>query len=60
MALFYFGLKKGRAWLIEWEKEDANVDYLPYELLIVNVSTIGTHFLTGVLLTMGFLLSAWL
>jgi len=58
--LFYFGLNKGKNWLIEWEKEDANVDYLPYELLIVNVSTIGTHFLTGVLLTLGFLLSAWL
>ena len=23
IALFYFGLKKGRAWLSEWEKEDA-------------------------------------
>ena len=58
--LFYFGLKKGRDWLIEWEKEDANIEQLPYELLIVNVSTIGTHFLTGILLTMGFLISAWI
>ncbi|PZC41172.1 MAG: 1,4-dihydroxy-2-naphthoate octaprenyltransferase [Chloroflexi bacterium] len=60
IILFYFGYQKGKSWLNEWEKEDANIEQLPYELLIVNVSTIGTHFLTGILLTMGFLLSAWI
>ena len=44
----------------KWEKEDANLQQLPYELLIVNVSTIGIHFLTGILLTLGFLISAWI
>ena len=58
--LFYFASKKGRSWLNEWEKEDANIEQLPYELLIVNVSTIGIHFLTGILLTIGFLISVWI
>ena len=48
------------SWLVEWEKEDANLQQLPYELLIVNVSTIGIHFLTGILLTIGVLLSIWI
>ena len=58
--LFHFASKKGRSWLNEWEKEDANIEQLPYELLIVNVSTIGIHFLTGILLTIGFLISVWI
>ena len=37
-------------------KRRCNLQQLPYELLIVNVSTIGIHFLTGVLLTIGVLL----
>ena len=58
--LFHFASKKGTSWLNEWEKEDANIEQLPYELLIVNVSTIGIHFLTGILLTIGFLISVWI
>ena len=58
--IFNFASKKGSDWLVEWEKEDANLQQLPYELLIVNVSTIGIHFLTGVLLTIGVLLSVWI
>ena len=42
------------------EKDDANLQQLPYELLIVNVSTIGIHFLTGLLLTIGVLLGVWI
>jgi 1,4-dihydroxy-2-naphthoate octaprenyltransferase len=53
-------VKKEAEWLTEWEKQDANLQQLPYELLIVNVSTIGIHFLTGVLLTVGVLLSVWI
>ena len=60
IIIFNFASKKGSDWLVEWEKEDANLQQLPYELLIVNVSTIGIHFLTGVLLTIGVLLSVWI
>ena len=60
MLIFNFASKKGTEWLAEWEKQDANLQQLPYELLIVNVSTIGIHFLTGVLLTVGVLLSVWI
>ena len=47
MLIFNFASKKGTEWLTQWEKQDANLQQLPYELLIVNVSTIGIHFLTG-------------
>ena len=60
ILIFNFAHKKGSSWLDEWEKEDANLQQLPYELLIVNVSTIGIHFLTGTLLTLGFLISTWI
>ena len=60
VLIFNFAQKKGYAWLEQWEKEDVNLQQLPYELLIVNVSTIGIHFLTGILLTLGFLISAWI
>ena len=58
--IFNFAQKKGFDWLDQWEKEDANLQQLPYELLIVNVSPIGIHFLTGILLTLGFLISTWI
>ena len=60
VLIFNFAQKKGYAWLEQWEREDANLQQLPYELLIVNVSTIGIHFLTGILLTLGFLISTWI
>ena len=60
LLIFNFASKKGSNWLDEWEKEDANLQQLPYELLIVNVSTIGIHFLTGILLTLGILISTWI
>ena len=60
LLIFNFASKKGSEWLIQWEKDDANLQQLPYELLIVNVSTIGIHFLTGVLLTIGVLLGVWI
>ena len=60
VLIFNFAQKKGYAWLEQWEREDANLQQLPYELLIVNVSTIGIHFLTGILLTLGLLISAWI
>ena len=56
LLIFNFANKKGMSWLVEWEKEDANLQQLPYELLIVNVSTIGIHFLTGILLAVAYIL----
>jgi 1,4-dihydroxy-2-naphthoate octaprenyltransferase len=59
--LFHFANKKGLSWLLEWEKDNADLQKLPYELLIVNVSTIGIHFLTGLLLSLGFIIrSLWI
>ena len=60
LFIFNFASKKGNSWLDQWDKEDANLQQLPYELLIVNVSTIGIHFLTGILLTLGILISTWI
>ncbi len=56
--LFNSANKKGLNWLLEWEKDNADLQKLPYELLIVNVSTIGIHFLTGLLLSLGFIISS--
>ena len=57
--LAWNAINKGEQWLARWLDDSEDRDKLPYELLIVNVSTIGMHFLTGILLTLGFLISAW-
>lgn len=44
----------GREWLDRWNAPEADRQRLPYELLKVNVSTIGVHFLTGLLLVLGY------
>jgi 1,4-dihydroxy-2-naphthoate octaprenyltransferase len=44
----------GADWLQRWAEKDANRQQLPYELLMVNVSTIGTHFSVGILLVLGY------
>ena len=50
------GIKAGNEWLTRWEAKDANRQQLPYELLQVNVTHIGTHFTTGLLLVLGYFL----
>jgi len=50
------GIKSGEEWLTRWNKEDADRQKLPYELLQVNVTHIGTHLTTGLLLTLGFVI----
>lgn len=48
----------GREWINRWNRPDADRTKLPYELLKVNVSTIGIHFLTGLLLVLGYWLDS--
>ena len=48
----------GEEWLERWAESDADRQQLPYELLPVNVFTIGTHFSVGLLLTLGFWLGS--
>lgn len=46
----------GNEWLERWNKPGADRQKLPYELLKVNVSSVGIHFITGTLL----IISYWL
>ncbi len=55
--LFYKAIKWGKEWLQAWHAPNADLAKLPYELLRVNVSTIGVHFFTGMLLVFAFWLS---
>ena len=41
-------------WMIKWNNPEADRQKVPYELLLVNVSTIGIHFLTGILLAVAY------
>ncbi|MDP6592962.1 MAG: UbiA family prenyltransferase [Candidatus Marinimicrobia bacterium] len=51
-------IKMGEAWLMRWAERDADREKLPYELLLVNVATIGTHFSVGLLMTLGYWLGS--
>jgi len=42
--------------MIKWNNPGADRQKVPYELLLVNVSTIGIHFLTGILLVVAYIL----
>ena len=44
----------GADWLKRWSDENADREKRPYELLMVNVSTIGTHFSVGILMVVGY------
>ena len=50
------GIKSGEEWLEKWSSKDANRQMLPYELLPVNVTHIGTHLTVGLLLVLGYFL----
>ncbi len=50
------GIKSGEEWLGKWSSKDADRQKLPYELLPVNVTHIGTHLTVGVLLIFGYFL----
>jgi len=49
-------MKMGAEWMQRWVEKDADRQKLPYELLMVNVSTIGTHLSVGLLLALGYFL----
>lgn len=51
-------ISMGEDWLKRWAEKDADRQKLPYELLMVNVSTIGTHFSVGILLVLGYWLGS--
>ncbi|HAJ06251.1 MAG TPA: hypothetical protein DCL76_06840 [Chloroflexi bacterium] len=55
-VLAWNAINKGEQWLDRWLDDSEDRDKLPYELLIVNVSTIGTHFSVALLLTVGYFL----
>ena len=48
---FADAFKMADDWMVKWNNPDADRQKVPYELLLVNVSTIGIHFLTGILLS---------
>lgn len=54
LVLLHFAIKWGKEWLVRWNEPNADHQKLPYELLKVNVSAIGIHFLTGTLLVLGY------
>ncbi len=57
-VLLYKAIKWGKEWLNAWNSPNADLTKLPYELLRVNVSTIGLHFFTGMLLVFAFWLGS--
>jgi 1,4-dihydroxy-2-naphthoate octaprenyltransferase len=58
LILVRHAIKWGKEWMSRWNQPDADRQKLPYELLKVNVSTIGVHFATGLLLVLGYWLGA--
>ncbi|NHZ84453.1 MAG: hypothetical protein GWP19_01055, partial [Planctomycetia bacterium] len=50
------GIKSGEEWLDKWSSKNADRQKLPYELLPVNVTHIGTHLTVGILLVLGYYL----
>ena len=50
------GIKSGEEWLEKWASKDADRQKMPYELLPVNVTHVGTHLTVGILLILGFFL----
>ncbi len=56
--LTYRAIGWGREWMAAWNEPDADRQKLPYGLLKVNVSTIGVHFTTGMLLVLGYWIKA--
>ena len=54
--LAWKAFKMADEWIVKWNKHEADRQKVPYELLLVNVSTIAIHFLTGVLISVSYLL----
>ena len=56
LALVWKAFKMADEWMVKWNNPKADRQKVPYELLLVNVSTIGIHFLTGILLAVAYIL----
>jgi 1,4-dihydroxy-2-naphthoate octaprenyltransferase len=56
LALVWKAFKMADEWMIKWNSPKADRQKVPYELLLVNVSTIGIHFLTSILLALAYIL----
>jgi 1,4-dihydroxy-2-naphthoate octaprenyltransferase len=56
LALVWKAFKMANEWMIKWNNPEADRQKVPYELLLVNVSTIGIHFLTGILIAVAYIL----
>jgi 1,4-dihydroxy-2-naphthoate octaprenyltransferase len=56
VLLVWKAFKMADEWMIKWNNPDADRQKVPYELLLVNVSTIGIHFLTGILISVAYIL----
>ena len=58
VMLVWKAFKMADEWMVKWNNPEADRQKVPYELLLVNVSTIGIHFLTGILLSIAYILSS--
>ncbi|MFC1480622.1 UbiA family prenyltransferase [Candidatus Neomarinimicrobiota bacterium] len=56
--LIVMARRTGKAWIKRWNEAGADRQKLPYELLQVNVTSIGVHLLTGLLLVLGYWLGS--
>ena len=54
--LAWKAFKMSDEWIVKWNNPEADRQKVPYELLLVNVSTIAIHFLTGLLISVSYLL----
>ncbi len=58
--LTFKAVKWGHEWIKQWNDPQADRRRLPYELLKVNISTIGVHFFTGLLMSLAYWLGSTL
>ena len=58
VLLVWKAFKMADEWMVKWNNPDADRQKVPYELLLVNVSTIAIHFITGLLLAAAYILSS--
>ena len=58
VLLVWKAFKMADEWMVKWNNPDADRLKVPYELLLVNVSTIAIHFITGLLLAAAYILSS--
>ena len=56
LALVWKAFKMADEWMVKWNNPEADRQEVPYELLLVNVSTSRIHFLTSILVTVAYIL----